>query len=80
MDDLERIEGLFVGQLTARELRTFERAIADGEARRSYEGGGGFLGLARVRLSRPVQVCPYWPGCGCGTQSGPHTCEWRARA
>jgi hypothetical protein len=21
--------------------------------------------------------CPHWPGCGCGTQSGPHTCEWR---
>jgi hypothetical protein len=23
--------------------------------------------------------CPYWPSCGCGTQSGPHTCEWRLR-
>jgi hypothetical protein len=22
--------------------------------------------------------CPAWPACGCGTQSGPHTCEWRA--
>jgi len=21
-------------------------------------------------------MCPHWPGCGCGTQSGPHTCEW----
>lgn len=21
--------------------------------------------------------CPHWPGCGCGTQSGPHSCEWR---
>ncbi len=21
--------------------------------------------------------CPQWPGCGCGTQSGPHTCEWQ---
>jgi len=19
--------------------------------------------------------CPLWPDCGCGTQSGPHTCE-----
>ncbi len=19
--------------------------------------------------------CPHWPGCGCGTQSGPHACE-----
>jgi hypothetical protein len=22
-------------------------------------------------------VCPLWPECGCGTQSGPHTCEYR---
>lgn len=22
--------------------------------------------------------CPLWPSCGCGTQSGPHTCEWMA--
>jgi hypothetical protein len=21
--------------------------------------------------------CPAWPQCGCGTQSGPHTCEYR---
>lgn len=50
MSDLEQIEELFVGQLTERELRTFERAIEDGEARRSYEGGAGFMGLAKVRL------------------------------
>lgn len=52
MSDLDQIEGLFVGQLDERELRTFERAIEDGEARRSYEGGAGFMGLARVRLTR----------------------------
>jgi hypothetical protein len=23
-------------------------------------------------------VCPAWPTCGCGTQSGPHTCEYIA--
>jgi DNA (cytosine-5)-methyltransferase 1 len=23
--------------------------------------------------------CPHWPDCGCGTQSGPHTCEWKSR-
>lgn len=51
MSDLERIEGLFVGQLDEKEMRLFERAIEDGEARRSYEGGAGFMGLARVRLS-----------------------------
>lgn len=52
MSDLERIEGLFVGQLDPHELRTFERAVEDGEARRSYEGGAGFMGLAKVRLTR----------------------------
>lgn len=53
MDDLERIRGLFVGQLNERELRTFERAVKDGEAIRSYEGGAGFMGLAKVKLIRP---------------------------
>jgi hypothetical protein len=24
----------------------------------------------------PRRGCPRWPKCGCGTQSGPHTCEW----
>jgi hypothetical protein len=52
MTDLERMEGLFVGQLNARELRTFERAVEDGDAYRSYEGGAGFMGLAKVRLRR----------------------------
>jgi hypothetical protein len=52
VSDLERIEGLFVGQLDEREVRTFERAVQDGEARRSYEGVAGFMGLARVRLVR----------------------------
>lgn len=30
-------------------------------------------------LNKPG-ACPWWPDCGCGTQSGPHTCEWRANA
>lgn len=50
MTDLERIDGLFVGQLDPDELRTFTRAIQDGEAVRSYEGGAGFMGLAKVRV------------------------------
>jgi hypothetical protein len=50
MSDLEQIDGLFVGQLDEREMRTFERAVQDGEAVRSYEGGAGFMGLAKVRL------------------------------
>lgn len=24
-----------------------------------------------------MTACDRWPGCGCGTQSGPHTCEGR---
>jgi hypothetical protein len=53
MTDLEWIEGLFVGQLNERELRTFELAVENGEACRSYENGAGFLGLAVVRLRKP---------------------------
>jgi site-specific DNA-methyltransferase (adenine-specific) len=30
-------------------------------------------------IARVLQSCPLYPGCGCGTQSGPHTCEWRAQ-
>jgi hypothetical protein len=52
MTDLEHIEGLFVGQLSESEMLTFERAVQAGEARRSYEGGAGFMGLAKVRLIR----------------------------
>lgn len=52
MSDLERIEGLFVGQLAERELETFEDAVKKGRAYRSYEGGAGFMGLAKVRLVR----------------------------
>jgi DNA modification methylase len=30
---------------------------------------------------RPTEIgCARWPGCGCGTQSGPHTCEGREAA
>ncbi len=54
MTDLDRIEGLFVGQLDEREMQTFVRAVQDGEAFRSYEGGAGFMGLAKVRLRHPV--------------------------
>jgi hypothetical protein len=54
--DLERIEGLFVGSLDDYELWLFEHAVADGMAERSYEGGAGFMGLAKVRLIRAVRV------------------------
>ena len=37
----------------------------------------GELFAAVERLRRKGKFCPYWPRCGCGTQSGPHTCEWQ---
>jgi hypothetical protein len=48
--ELRRLEGSFVSQLNEQELEAFERAVADGKAYRSYEGGAGFMGLAKVRL------------------------------
>jgi hypothetical protein len=33
----------------------------------------------REEIAR-LQGCPIWPACGCGTQSGPHTCEWKKMA
>ncbi len=56
MTDLERMEGLFVGQLDDYEMWLFEHAVADGMAERSYEAGAGFMGLAKVRLIRAVAV------------------------
>jgi hypothetical protein len=50
MTDLERIDGLFVGQLDPHEMRVFTRAVQDGEAVRHYEGSAGFMGLAKVQV------------------------------
>jgi hypothetical protein len=43
-------DGLFVGQLNDYEVETFEEAIEAGVAYRAYEGGVGFMGLAKVRM------------------------------
>ena len=50
-DELERINGLYVGQLSSDEMRLFENAVEANLARRSYEGGAGLMGVAIVRLS-----------------------------
>jgi hypothetical protein len=52
MNDLERLEGMHVGLLDEYEMWIFEHAVKDGMAIRSYEGAGGFMGLAKVRLVR----------------------------
>ena len=43
-------EGIFVGMLSDEELELFEEAVKEGIAVRSYEGGAGFFGLAKVRF------------------------------
>lgn len=49
-DVVQRLEGLFEGQLNEDEIKSFYRCIQDGYAHRSYEGVSGFLGLAKVRV------------------------------
>lgn len=43
-------DGFFVGMLSDDELEVFDAAVEAGVAFRSYEGGGGLMGLAKVRL------------------------------
>ncbi len=51
MTDLERIDGLYVGQLNERELRIFERAVKDGEAVRTWDHFiCAMLGIAKVKV------------------------------
>jgi hypothetical protein len=50
VNDLERIDGLFVGLLSQDELELLEDAITHGKAMRWYQGGAGFMGLAKVKL------------------------------
>lgn len=49
-DTLEHMEGLFVGLLDDDEAQVLEDAIERGRAMRSYEGAGGLMGMAKVRL------------------------------
>ncbi len=50
LEMLRNAEGLFVGQLDENELKAFNRLVSASLAKRSYEGAGGFLGLAKVRF------------------------------
>jgi hypothetical protein len=53
MMTLEEMHGIFVGLLTDEEIKVFDRAVEEGLAYRAYEGAGGFMGLAKVRLWPP---------------------------
>jgi hypothetical protein len=48
--EVREFDGLFVGQLTEYEQATFDAAVEAGVAYRAYEGGTGFMGLAKVRM------------------------------
>jgi len=48
---VRRMNGIFVGMLSDREIEALNRCVIDGLAVRSYEGGGGFMGLAKARLT-----------------------------
>lgn len=51
LDDLASLEGAFVGSLEQHEIDGLDNAVEVGWAERSYEGGAGFMGLAKVRLT-----------------------------
>ena len=53
VEELRRLDGLFVGQLSETERDYFEQAVADGLAWRSYEGAAGMLGIPKVRTQTP---------------------------
>jgi len=51
MSELQRLDGLFVGQLDDDELLIFTRAVEQGKALRDYNHPAGqFLGLAKVKV------------------------------
>ena len=50
-EELERLSGLFVGQLDEQEMDLFCRMVKEGKAARSYSGIAGLLGLARVVIA-----------------------------
>lgn len=55
MDDLQRINGLFVGQLNDEELKAFYAAVKEGRACREYHTEAALLlGLASVRVYEAI--------------------------
>lgn len=54
MSDLSSLSGLFVGQLSDEEMAAFDCAVDEGRAYRDFSGVAGLLGLAKVKIIRPV--------------------------
>lgn len=56
MTDLERIDGLYIGQLNEHELRVFEQARKNGEAVRAWDSfADTTLGIAKVKVVRSAE-------------------------
>jgi hypothetical protein len=47
---IEALNGIYVGLLSADEIEIFDRACSEGLAHRSYQGVGGFMGMAKVSV------------------------------
>ena len=47
---VKQLDGLYVGQLDEDQMELFEVAVERGYARRSFDGPGGMLGLAKVEF------------------------------
>ena len=54
IEHIARLDGMHVGLLDEGERAAFERLCEAGVAFRSYEGGSGFMGLAKVRFNRRI--------------------------
>jgi hypothetical protein len=52
VNDLDRIDGLYIGQLTPTELDIFHDCVKRGFAVADYSGATGILGIGKVRVLR----------------------------
>lgn len=50
--------GMFVGMLDEDEAAVLPELISEGLVRRSYEGAGGLMGLAKISLATPPSKEP----------------------
>ena len=53
---IEALNGIYVGLLSADEIEIFDRACSEGLAHRSYQGVGGFMGMAKVSVPRTMPL------------------------
>jgi hypothetical protein len=56
VEDIAWMDSLYVGLLSDEERALFEKAVEQGVAMRWYEGVGGFMGMAKVKLRKKTEV------------------------